>query len=215
MSKPTTRVHDGASADLEALMAAHDRLVYWVVRRQWLGPLSFAEALQAGRIGLWRALRRFDPARGTRVSTYAVTAIARAIWDAVEAAAAAPAAPAAAVPAPEGIANLGPGEPEPPAAVGEALARLVAGLPPRLRAVVVAHHGLDGKVPQSFAALGRAWGVSRQRVHQLHVRALLLLAQPATSRELRALTGRQRRSDYQRTLARQRRVARVVRRGRR
>src|SRR5437773_4302449 len=30
-----------------------------------LGPLSYLDAVHEGRIGLWRALRRYDPARGT------------------------------------------------------------------------------------------------------------------------------------------------------
>ncbi len=45
-------------------MAAHDGLVYWVVRQQWRGELSFDEAVQAGRIGLWHALRGYDPTIG-------------------------------------------------------------------------------------------------------------------------------------------------------
>ena len=69
--------------DLAAQMATHERLVVWVVRRQWLGSLTFAEALQAGRIGLWQALCHYDPARGTQFSTYAVPAIAHRIWRAV------------------------------------------------------------------------------------------------------------------------------------
>lgn len=213
MSECSTSGRPGGEPDLAGQMAAHERLVCWVVRRQWLGPLSFGEALQAGRIGLWRALQHFDPARGTCFSTYAVPAITRAIWDAVAAATAVPAA--GELPATVGVADLDPGEEFPHAPVAAVLTTLVEGLPPRLRTVVVAHHGLDGKVPQSLAALGRAWGVSRQRIHQLHVRALLLLAQPATSHELRALVGRQGRADYQRTLARQRHVARGARRGRR
>jgi hypothetical protein len=66
-------------------MARHERLVDWVVRRQYLGRLSYAEALQAGRIGLWQALRRYDPARGCRLSTYAVPAIRRAVSEAEDA----------------------------------------------------------------------------------------------------------------------------------
>ena len=45
----------GCSVSLNALMARHDGLVQAVVRQQVLGDLSFAEALQAGRIGLWQA----------------------------------------------------------------------------------------------------------------------------------------------------------------
>src|SRR5579872_2341992 len=64
-------------------MATHERLVHWVVRRQWRGTLPFDEALHAGRLGLWHALRGYDPARGTRFSSYAVPAIERAVWAAV------------------------------------------------------------------------------------------------------------------------------------
>jgi hypothetical protein len=63
--------------------------------------------------------------------------------------------------------------------------------------------------------IGSRWGVSRQRVQQLHVVALLRLAQPLRSLWLRALLGRQTRADYQRTLARQRQQARTRRRTRR
>jgi hypothetical protein len=51
-------------------MAAHEKLVHAVVRKQVLGDLPFAEALQAGRIGLWHAILGFDPQRGTAFSTY-------------------------------------------------------------------------------------------------------------------------------------------------
>ena len=213
MSESTTSVLPLPEPELAAQMAAHDRLVGWVVRRQRLGPVSFAEALQAGRIGLWHALRRYDPTRGTRFSTDAVPAIARAVWDEVAAACPAP------IPVLSEVFDLSE-ETDPtdrlhPAQVRATLHALVAALPARLRAVVVAHYGLDGTVPQTFAALGQAWGVSRQRIHQLHRQALLLLAHPATSGALRSLVDRQRRTDYQRTLARQRHVARVARRGRR
>ncbi len=69
--------------DINKAMARYERLMHWVVRRQWLGKLSYVEALQAGRIGLWRALQGYDPQRGTAFSTYAVPAIARVVWRAV------------------------------------------------------------------------------------------------------------------------------------
>jgi DNA-directed RNA polymerase sigma subunit (sigma70/sigma32) len=58
--KPTgaTRFRQAQAGDrdsLNRLMVEHDGLVQAVVRRQVLGNLPFAEALQAGRIGLWRA----------------------------------------------------------------------------------------------------------------------------------------------------------------
>ena len=61
-------------------MAAHEGLVQAVVRKQVLGHLPFAEALQAGRIGLWRAILGFDPERGYAFSTYAWTSIMHHVW---------------------------------------------------------------------------------------------------------------------------------------
>ncbi|MGD9047085.1 MAG: sigma factor, partial [Anaerolineae bacterium] len=65
----------GCRDSLARLMAAHEGLVQVVVRKQALGHLPFAEALQAGRIGLWRAILGFDPERGYAFSTYAWTSI--------------------------------------------------------------------------------------------------------------------------------------------
>jgi DNA-directed RNA polymerase specialized sigma subunit len=50
-------------------MRRHEGLVQAVVRRQALGMLPFAEALHAGRIGLWWAIVGYDPARGLAFST--------------------------------------------------------------------------------------------------------------------------------------------------
>jgi DNA-directed RNA polymerase specialized sigma subunit len=66
-------------ADVGAELLRHEGLVHAVVRCQWLGYLNYAEALQAGRIGLWQALLRYDPAGGTAFSTYAWPAIARQV----------------------------------------------------------------------------------------------------------------------------------------
>jgi len=74
----------GCRDSLELLMARHKGLLQAVVRRQWLGPLAYADALQAGRIGLWRAILGYDPQRGTAFSTYAWPAIQRAVWRAVK-----------------------------------------------------------------------------------------------------------------------------------
>lgn len=74
----------GCRDSLDILMARHEGLVHAVVRRQVLGALSFAEALQAGRIGLWRAILGFDPARGFAFSTYAWPAIQRRVWRAIK-----------------------------------------------------------------------------------------------------------------------------------
>jgi DNA-directed RNA polymerase specialized sigma subunit len=46
----------GCRDSLNELMERHDGLVHAVVRRQILGDLPYAEAVQAGCIGLWRAI---------------------------------------------------------------------------------------------------------------------------------------------------------------
>ena len=51
--------------DLNQAVAGHEKLVGWVVRRQWSGGLLYADMLQEGRVGLWRALQGYDPERGT------------------------------------------------------------------------------------------------------------------------------------------------------
>jgi RNA polymerase primary sigma factor len=199
-------------------MAEHERLVCWVVRRQYLGKLSFIDALQEGRIGLWRALRKYDPSRGTAFSTYAVPAISRAVWKAVSdhQTSIGPSF----LPSPESIADMDSDYSDPIEAIHNSevcaeLHRLVGELPSRLQQVVKAHYGLQTGVPQTYAVIGVRWGITRQRVQQLHMIALLYLAQPMRSLRLRALLGRQTRADYQRTLARQRHQARMRRRSRR
>jgi DNA-directed RNA polymerase sigma subunit (sigma70/sigma32) len=74
--------------------------------------------------------------------------------------------------------------------VGQAVHVLVRRLPGRLAYLIVARYGLDGGPPQSFATMGQALGVSRQRAHQLHSDALLWLGHPAHSLALRRLVER-------------------------
>lgn len=193
-------------------IAAHEGLVRWVVRRQWLGGLPFDDALHEGRIGLWSALRYYDPSRGSAFSSYAVPAITRAVWHAV--AAHNQPLPLASVPstaeeALDGAILVHTTQ------VEAVLLDLVDDLPARLREVIVDHYGLGDRPPQTFAAIGQTMGVSKQRVQQLHVLALLWLAHPAHSLPLRRLLERQRRLDYQEARARRRSVLRARRHGRR
>jgi RNA polymerase sigma factor (sigma-70 family) len=195
---------------LDQEMAAHDGLVHWVVRRQWRGDLAFDEAVHAGRLGLWHALRGYDPSRGNRFSTYAVPAITRAVWEAVARRARDSRRPTPSGPAGEAVGpDLGARLDRAQRAV--VLRRSVGALPARLRQVIVAHYGLDEGTPESFAQIGTRLGVSRQRVQQLHVTALLWLAHPDHSRPLRRLLQRQQRADYQQVLAHQRHHARAQR----
>ena len=194
----------------------HENLVHWVVHRQWLGPLPYQDAVQAGRIGLWHALRRYDPERGHAFSTYAVPAIRRAVWRAVVECQppahislsrsgwlAPPSSPLDATRALDEVTRL---------LVCDALCDLVCRLPCRLAYVIVARYGLTGDPPQSWRAIAEGLGVTWQRVQQVHTEALLWLAHPAHSLKLRQLVGRNTVSDYQAYHARLRAWQRASRR---
>jgi RNA polymerase sigma factor (sigma-70 family) len=200
-----------------AEMAEHDGLVYWVVCRQRLRGLPFEDAVHEGRIGLWRAIQCYDPGRGTKLSTYAVVAIKRSVWEAVRSHqgshqesrsdfAELPEVLDPSEPLDESLAIL---------EAREELSALIAGLPSRLGEIVVRHHGLGGHFPESFTTIGLSLGVSRQRVHYLHKQALILLAQPDRSLRLRRLFERNTRRDYQEALARKHHQARRDRADRR
>ena len=199
-------------AELNAAMLEHEKLVGWVVRRQWSGGLAYADLLQVGRIGLWQALRHYDAERGTAFSTYAVPAIARAVWQAV-ARAQRKVAEELTLQPPQEAPDL---EEHLERVISyELLNGLVAALPRRRwRAVIVTHYGLGGCPAQSLSQIARAWEVTPQRIFQLRTEALLWLAHPARSGALRQLLGCKSVADYQAYLARQRRWQRM-KRGRR
>ena len=192
----------GCRESLNHLAETHDGLVHAVVRRQVLGDLPYAEALQAGREGLWRAIRRFDPARGYAFSTYAWPSILHHVWRAVKTHTRAYGEKQAEC----GRARhtdwwcIACADPETLVAaqsVRRALEALVAELPQRLRTVIVARYGLDGRCPCLYREIGAQLGISGERARQLHTEALVWLRHPARSYRLRSLLGRHRLSDYQ------------------
>ena len=75
----------GCAASLNELMQRHEKLVHFVVQRQWLFTLPYEEAVQAGRRWLWRAILGYDGRRGRAFSTYAYVAIMKYVWAAVKA----------------------------------------------------------------------------------------------------------------------------------
>lgn len=207
MTECTTLAPGTGEHGLAEQLAEHEGLVRWVVRRQWRGELSEADAQHEGRLGLWRALQGYDPSRGTRFSSYAVPAITRAVWAGV-AERQGSGRPVVTWPPEPAVEDPDLGDRLHRAEVRAALAALIGQLPPRWQQIVVAHHGLGQAPPQSFATLGDRLGLTRQRVQQLHATALRWLAHPAHSLRLRRLLGRDRRSDYQQALARERQAAR-------
>jgi RNA polymerase sigma factor (sigma-70 family) len=192
----------GDAESLEQLMRAHEGLVHHIVRQQWRGRLGYEEAVHVGRIGLWRAILRFDRERGNAFSTYASVAIARHVWRAIELAerderaAGAPASAASCLdPRAEVLARE----------VKATLHTMVECLPTKQRWVVCTYYGLDGWGGCTLAQLGRRLGCSRQAIHYHLRKALVRLRHPAFSSLLRALLARNRRADYLQALGAERR----------
>jgi RNA polymerase sigma factor (sigma-70 family) len=195
------RAQAGCQDSLNRLMTRHEHLVHAVVRRQVLGHLPFAEALHAGRIGLWRAILGFDPERGLAFSTYAWKPIMHRIWREVKLI--------------ErdymrgmqhcllGVVSDSTLAENVPDKVWESdelvrsLRELVARLPERLRIVVVARYGLTGQGRTFYPRIGALLGVSHERARQLHTEALLWLRHPAHSQQLRSLLGRHTLAEYE------------------
>ncbi|MFL7793554.1 MAG: sigma-70 family RNA polymerase sigma factor [Anaerolineae bacterium] len=185
----------GCRVCLNELMEKHDGLVHAVVRKQILGNLPYDEALQAGRIGLWRAVLGYDPDRGA-FSTYAWPSITRHIWRAVKEAerlvqplAVMPAEPPLRTPAPELVWEAG--------AIHDALYDLVKRQPTRLRTIIIARYGLNGRPVAFYREIGIRLRLSGERVRQLHTEALVMLRHAAHSQHLRSLLGYHTVADYE------------------
>lgn len=189
----------GCRQSLNQLMTRHDGLIHAVVRQQFLGDLPYEEALQAGRTGLWRAIKGYDHLRGTAFSTYAWTAIMRSVWAAVKVNQRESQTAHLVVEWVE--------EPQEPAQMWEkavieaSIREAVARLPERLQGVLRARYGWQGQAPATFRQIGEQLGVSKQRAHQLHQEALIRLRQPAHSYQLRGVLDKHGVSAYQATEA--------------
>lgn len=193
------RAQAGCQRSLQELMHRHDGLVQAVVRQQYLGALPFGEALQAGRIGLWRAIVGFDTRRGLAFSTYAWPSIMHAVWRAVK--------------TEQGLQRslalshlprvvcIDPAQWFEQASLRQCLSgvlcELLQHLPGSLRHIVLRYYGLDGHPPASYRQLGTQLGLSHERVRQLHQEALVWLRHPAHSQALRTLLQRHTVADYE------------------
>lgn len=197
MSKCTRKPRTAQA--VEEAMAQHDGLVHAFIQRQGGGDIPYEEALQAGRIGLWRALKGYDPERGTTFATYAWVAIYRHIHrrakelngDTAVGEQEMPAAWIVPDPAEELLAKL----------TQRALQDLVGQLPEGLRRVIVDRYGLGDQPPCTLKELGQELDLSSERVRQLQQEALAWLRHPAHSWHLRQLLGKNTVADYRRALA--------------
>lgn len=75
------RVQEGSEEARQQLIEANLRLVVHVAKRyaRRRAPEELLDLIQEGNLGLFRAVARFDPTRGTRFSTYATYWIRQAI----------------------------------------------------------------------------------------------------------------------------------------
>ncbi len=188
------QAQQGCRASLNRLMARHERLVQVNVRRQWPGQVPFEERVQAGRIGLWRAILGYQPERGWAFSTYAWPSISRAIWGVVREE---EARRVVGLPPGDSRVVTDPAEVYETKAVEQALHELVARLPEKLGQVIRVYYGLDGAPAIGLRPLGARLGISGERVRQLRQQALVWLRQPGHSASLRTWLGRQQVSDYE------------------
>jgi RNA polymerase sigma factor (sigma-70 family) len=191
----------GCRESLARLMATHEGLVHAVVRKQVLGYLPFAEALQAGRVGLWRAILGYDPQRGTAFSTYAWFPIMHQVWREVKLAGRVHSQPVEFESLDENGCSvretIDPAQTWEASALHTALWDLVTRLPKRLRTVIVARYGLMGEGRAFYPQIGATLGLSAERARQLHTEALIWLRQPAHSQRLRSLLGRHTLAEYE------------------
>jgi RNA polymerase sigma factor (sigma-70 family) len=185
----------GCAECVTRLLRQHEGLVHAVLQRQACGDADYADLLQEGRIGLWQAVLHFDPTRRVAFSTYAWVVIERRVWRAV----------AHSRDLPVGLDGAAPAEPEAAAEaawqwarVQVALPEALRHLPERLRRILLAAYGLQGEASRSLAAIGREYGVSRERVRQWRNEALMVLRLPVVSGHLRQVCGQDDRAAYQR-----------------
>jgi RNA polymerase sigma factor (sigma-70 family) len=194
-----TQAQAGCRESLNRLLEQNEGLVWYVVMHQDLWGLPEEEARQAGRRGLWRAVLGYDPERGAKFVSYAYVAIMRYVWNAVKSHLRGRRREIG-----MGVLQLYFYQTAPdPAVLQEEeeiridLQKLLDRLPERLRRVITAHYGLDGRDWRSHAEIARQMGVTGERVRQLEVEALVWLRQPAHSQELRSLLIRHSRQQYE------------------
>ncbi len=199
----------GCGGCLQALLRENQGLVYRVVCRVAAGDVEYADLFEEGRIGLWQAIVHYEVGRGVKFSSYACVAIERHLWKIVKRS-----QKAVGWLAKEGqedtldqvVRVWQEGQ------IQQALGEELEILPKRLQEVMELHYGLSGGEPQNLAEIGRAWGLSRERIRQLHEEALGLLRLPAFSIRLRGLCERGERSHYRQTLHHHQRQQRKMRR---
>lgn len=175
------------------LLEEHNGLIHAVVQRQYRYGAEYGELIQEGRIGLWRAIMKYERERGNAFSTYAWNAIRNRVWLAV-----------ARSQKREGWLEAGESDDLLARIIREwqheqvktALEEELACIPEGLQRVIEMAYGLNEDPPKSLAAIGREMGLTRERIRQMRNEALVLLRMPALSRCLRSLCEKDDRQAY-------------------
>lgn len=183
---------------LDEAMQYHDGLVHAYIRRHGGGDLSYEEALQAGRIGLWRAIRGYDPQRGFAFSTYAWIAISRTIFRAAQENSQRPCNHIGVLSGQAYSLELEAGMDQ--VLIHQALYELVNRLPQCQRRIIVCRYGLVETPTRQLGELGTELGLTGERVRQLQHEALNWLRHPVHSVRLRVLADKNSAQDYRRAL---------------
>jgi RNA polymerase sigma factor (sigma-70 family) len=183
----------GCQACQDALMHQHERLAHFILRRRVCSDVPYEDLLQEGRIALWQAILHFNPQRGIAFSIYAGTAIQNQMWRVARRANRPQgrlSAPVQANPLEITEENIWRDE------IHTALLKAASRLPERLRDVITAAYGLDGKPPHTLAAIGDHFGVTGEMARYWRNNGLVLLRLPAISGPLRSLCGQDSRAAY-------------------
>ena len=189
----------GCQESLNQLMAKHEPLVLYAVKRQNLGDLPYQEAVQAGRIGLWQAILGFDVGRGYRFSTYAYGAIVHQIWAEVK-------THCKANQKAHAVREwaiffrhweAGPSQRQKEQEVRESLQAMLMILSERMQQILKIRYQFGNQKWQSYQDIGQQLGYSGEWVRQLEIQALVWLRHPAHSQELRTLLVRHSQQEYE------------------
>jgi RNA polymerase sigma factor (sigma-70 family) len=179
---------------MEYLLEEHIGLVHACIQYAEIGGVPYGEAVEEGRIGLWRAILHYEPYRQVAFSTFAWRRIWGCIWRYALA-----------------FSQKGEALEEEPyeacqaelaeaaweqAQIVEALGEALEVLPERPRRVLEQAYGLGNQPPQKLVEIGRQMGLTQGRVRQLRNEGLALLRLPALSIRLRSLCERDSRQDY-------------------
>ncbi len=189
----------GCEDCMNAILDENKGLVFAVIRDQVCGEANLDDLAQEGWIGLWRAIKHYDPERGTRFSTFAWLGIRYRIWNAVKKVGRVDRWQETGGPYTDATGvqlNIDWQDMQ----IHEALEEGLAELSESERRVLSLRYGWDGSPPQTFAEISETLGLTRQRMHQIYNEGLLLLRTPALSIRLRSICQRGSRGDYRRAL---------------